>query len=244
MNSRLLARLATIILALGTVAGFLASSTVAASGREKQIKVLIFTGGQVHDGKGIGAVLEIALRNAGHFEVTRVEEDLDTFIAPKLDPFDVIVFQYTLGEIQEAPKRGLMNAVAAWKGLVGIHSACDSFRGDPDWRALWGAHFRTHPAYQQFQVSVTKDHKCSITQSLDRFFITDEQYILDFDSIVRVLANGLWNCQLMPAIWTKPWGKGKVYYMSFGHDPKACEQEVFRNLLVRAVQWAGGAGED
>jgi type 1 glutamine amidotransferase len=227
---------AALVVAAGALCAVFAAG---ASSQEKKLKVLVITGGPIHDAHGIGVSMEATLKADPRFEVTRVENDLDALVAPKLDPYDAIVFEWTVSEIGETQKRGLMNAVASGKGLVGIHSACDSFRGDPDWRALWGAHFLTHPAYGQFQVSVTEE-KSPITEGLDRFFMTDEQYILEFDATVQVLANGLWKGKLMPAIWTKPWGKGRVYYMSFGHDPKACEGENFKKLLVRATAWSTG----
>jgi uncharacterized protein len=224
-----------------TAAGYLGAGSAGAE--EKKLKVLVFTGGQIHDGHGIGLSMEETLKKAGRFEITRVENDLDALVAPKLDPYDVIVFEYTIGTITEPQKRGLMNAVASGKGLVGIHSACDSFRDDPDWRAMWGGYFITHPAYRQFQVSVTEE-KSPITEGITEFMMTDEQYILDYDPRVKVLATGLFKGKAMPAIWTKRWGKGRVYYMSFGHDPKACENDMFKNLLVRATIWGGGASGD
>jgi len=41
-------------------------------------------------------------------------------------------------------------------------------------------------------------------------------------------------------MWTKPWGKGRVFYLALGHDPKACEQDMFKKLLIRGSQWAAG----
>jgi len=233
----------TALTATGIIAGLLASGTPGARGEEKKLKVLVFSGGEIHDGHGIGLSVEKTLKDDGRFDVTRIEGDLDALVAPKLDPYDVIFFHWTVGEIKEPQKRGIMNAIASGKGFVGIHSAADSFRGDPDWSAFIGGHFLTHPAYRPFQVSVTESES-SITEGLDEFMITDEQYILDFDPRVRILASGLWKGKAMPAIWTKPWGKGRLCYMSFGHDPRACEQDIFKKLLVRAVRWAGGvAGE-
>jgi len=231
----------TILFGIAIVFAFGALSTAGAA--EKKLKVLLFTGGEIHDGKGIGDVIEGVLAKDERFAVTRVFNDLDCLVAPKLDPFDVIILHYTVGTISEAQKRGLMNAVASGKGFVGFHSTADSFRDDPDWRAFVGGHFITHPAYRQFQVSVTEE-KSSITAGIAEFMITDEQYILDYDSRVRVLANGLFKGRAVPAIWTKPWGKGRVFYMSFGHDPNACKQEVFQTLLVRSILWAGKASGD
>lgn len=237
MRASLVLKSVLLLAAAALVVG-LAAGPRDAAGEEGKLRVLVFTGGPIHDGHGIGLSLQKTLEADGRFEVSRVENDLDSLVAPRLDPYDVIVFEWTVGEIGEAQKRGIMNAVAGGKGFVGIHSAADSFRGDPDWRAFIGGHFLTHPAYRQFQVSVTEE-KSSITEGIVEFMITDEQYILDYDPRVRVLASALYKGKAMPVMWTKDWGKGRLFYMGFGHDPKACEQDIFKKLLVRAVVWAG-----
>jgi len=149
-----------------------------------------------------------------------------------------------MGEIKEAQKRGLMNHIASGKGFVTFHSGADAFRGDSDYEAFVGGHFVTHPAYRMYQVSITladrNDPKVEhpITQGIKEFMITDEQYVLDYCPRVKVLANSLYKGDLMPVLWTKDWGKGKVFYSALGHDPKACEQEMFQVTLFRGMLWA------
>jgi type 1 glutamine amidotransferase len=36
------------------------------------------------------------------------------------------------------------------------------------------------------------------------------------------------------------WGTGRVFSITMGHDPKACEQESFQQLLIRGALWAAG----
>ncbi len=203
------------------------------------IKTLLVTGGPIHNGKAIGDIVEQDLKKTGMFDVTRAHEDLDAFLPERIAPFDLVVFYYTLGQLKEPQKRGLMNHIASGKGYVTFHSGADSFREDPDYRALVSGYFKTHPHYRQYQVSVTETDS-PITKGIEEFMITDEQYILDYDPRVTVLANALYKGKLMPVMWTKPWGKGKVFYLALGHDPKACEQEMFKKLLIRGAQWAAG----
>jgi uncharacterized protein len=122
---------------------------------------------------------------------------------------------------------------------VTFHSGADSFRGDPGYRALVDGYFVTHPQYRPYQVSVVKSDS-PITRDVNEFMTTDEQYILDFDPRVNVLANGLYQGRAVPVLWTKDWGKGRVFYSALGHDPKACEQEMFQRLLVNGALWAAG----
>ena len=204
-----------------------------------RIKTLLFTGGSIHDGKGNGDVVQKFLEESGYFDVTRVHDDLDALTAKRLEPYELIVFFYTVGEINDEQKNGVLNAVASGKGFIGWHSASDSFRDSPDWKAFVGGHFITHPAYRKFQVSVV-DENNFITKGMKEFTVTDEQYILDYDPRVNVLCSALWKGKAMPVAWTKRWGKGRVFYVSLGHDPKACRQSAFQKLVIRGALWAAG----
>ena len=92
-------------------------------------------------------------RSRSQFEVTAVEDDLDQLVRA-LPGHELLVFYYTIGEITDAQKNALLGWVASGKGYVGIHSAADSFRGCPEYRAMVGGHFVTHPRYRDYQVSV------------------------------------------------------------------------------------------
>lgn len=212
-----------------------ADDTVA--GQDAPIKTLLLTGGPVHDAKAVGDIVQSVLQQTGRFEVTRVHEDLDALLSDRIAPFQLIVFYWTLGEINDDQKRGLLNHIASGKGFVTFHSGADSFRGDPVYRSLVGGYFVTHPHYRTYQVSVVPSDS-PITQGIDEFMITDEQYIVDYDPRVNVLANGLYQGKAVPVLWTKSWGDGRVFYSALGHDPKACEQEMFQQLLIRGALWA------
>ncbi len=203
-------------------------------------KVLLFVGGPIHDHKAIGKVAEKTLNDFGQFEVTKVEDDLDCLISPKLDPYDVIVFYYTIGKITPEQKKGLLDFVSSGKGYVGFHSAADSFRGDKEYAKFVGGHFLTHPAYREFPVKIV-DRDNPLTRGLIDFKITDEQYILQKDDPeIRVLATAPHEGNDLPIVWTKSFEKGRVFYMGFGHDERACEQDIFKTFLIRATLWAAG----
>lgn len=207
-----------------------------------RINTLVFAGGAIHDWKGCSDTAIEWLSQRAEFEITKVEEDLDALVAPNLDPYDLIVFYYTVGELSDAQKNGLLNHVASGNGYVGIHSAADSFRECPEYRAMVGGHFTTHPRYRDYQVNVV-DSEHPITAGLDEFMVTDEQYILDYDRRVHVLASALWKGDAMPVAWTKSWGQGRVFYLALGHDANACQHEMFGTLLQRGALWAGTPGE-
>ena len=207
-----------------------------------RINTLVFAGGAIHDWKGCSDTAIDWLSQRDEFEITKVEEDLDALVAPNLDPYDLIVFYYTVGEISDAQKNGLLNHIASGKGYVGIHAAADSFRECPEYRAMVGGHFTTHPRYRDYQVNVVNSEH-PITEGLDEFMVTDEQYILDYDRRVHVLASALWKGDAMPVAWTKSWGNGRVFYLALGHDANACQHEMFGTLLQRGALWAGTPDE-
>ena len=207
-----------------------------------KINTLVFCGGEIHDWKGCGDEIVKSLSPREEFQITRVDENLDALISPNLDSYDLIVFYYTVGEITDAQKNGLLNHIASGKGYVGIHSAADSFRGCPEYRAMVGGHFVTHPRYRDYQVNVA-DEAHPITEGIVEFMVTDEQYIVDYDPRVNVLASALWQGRAMPVVWTKDWGKGRVFYLALGHDAAACRHETFGTLLQRGSLWAGAPSE-
>jgi len=204
----------------------------------KKIKTLVFAGGEIHDYRGCGQAAMEALSEREEFDLTLIENDLSALVAPKLDPYDLIVFYYTVGTIADAQKNGLLNFVASGRGYAGFHSAADSFRDCPEYRAMVGGYFVTHPAYRQYQVSIV-DSEHPITKGMTEFFVTDEQYILDYDPRVHVLASALWKGKAMPAAWTKTWGKGRVLYLALGHNPESARDKNFKLLLQRGALWAG-----
>ncbi len=225
-----------VVTALTCVAGLCLPT---AQAQEAKIKTLLLVGGEIHNAKGIGDVVEGFLKKTEKFDLTRVDGDLDALKADRIAPFDLIVFYWTVGAIKEEQRQGLLNHIASGKGFVTFHSGADSFRDDPMYRAFVGGFFITHPAYRSYQVQVT-EIESPITKGITEFVATDEQYILDYDARVTVLANGLWKGKTMPVLWTKPWGKGRIFYSALGHDPKACENPMFQTTLLRGALWAVG----
>ncbi|MEW6355461.1 MAG: ThuA domain-containing protein [Planctomycetota bacterium] len=203
----------------------------------EKIKTLCLYGGKIHDFKACGAGITAALKACPEFDLTIVEDNLDALVAPKLDPYDLIVFYYTIGDINDAQKNGLLNWVASGKGYVGIHSAADSFRGCPEYRAMVGGYFLTHPKYRQYQVSVV-DPQHPITKDLVEFMVTDEQYIVSYDKRNHILATALHKGEAVPVAWTKEWGTGRVFWLALGHNGDSCKDPNFALLLQRGAKWA------
>jgi len=191
---------------------------------------------------------------------------LDDMIA-KLPQCDVLFFHYTGGKLTPEQENALCGAIASGKGFVGIHSAADSFKQNPKYMEMIGGSFRTHPAYQDIPVTVV-DASHPVTNGLPKeFVVKDEQYILKYDpGKIQVLCDAPYKILeyamkvetkngkevktrvptgktteegRMPAVWVKPWEKGRVVYISLGHDARAVRQDLVKKLILQGILWAG-----
>ena len=213
-------------------------------------RVLLFGGGGCHDFRACCPVLKRYLRSVETFDVDYVAGDLDVFTAERLAPYDLVVVYHTGGELTVEQKRGLVEGVASGKGFVGVHAAADSFKSSPEYLAMVGGVFRRHPCQRTYIVSLA-DAKHPVTRDLQgytikhweqwpvyEFPVQDEQYLLDYDPRVHVLATTVFRGNAWPVSWVKPWGKGKVFYLALGHHVEACRNRFFRDLFLGGSRWA------
>jgi len=219
-------------------------------GSAKEQRVLLFGGGGCHDFNACCPVIAEYLGSVPGFAVEYVAEDLDVFQAARLAAYDLAVVYHTGGELSAEQRRGLCEWVASGKGFAGVHAAGDSFLNAPEYLAMLGGVFRAHPCIREYIVGLndpahpaTRDLRGYTVKDWEKwpvyeFKVTDEQYLLDYDSRVHLLASTLFRGRLWPVAWVKPWGKGKVFYLALGHDVAACRNPFFRAMLVGGAQWA------
>lgn len=178
-------------------------------------------------------------------------DTLDAFLdADKLMAMNLIVPIWTMGKITEEQFEPVNQAVQAGVGLAGCHGGmCDAFRENTSWQFMTGGQWVAHPGNDgvRYQVRIT-DRSHPITRGMGDFEVASEQYYLHVDPAVKVLAttalpvadgphvaNGPVD---MPVIWTKFWGKGRVFYNSLGHQADIVRSEPCLTLMRRGFQWA------
>jgi len=149
---------------------------------------------------------------------------------------------WTMGTLGEGQEKGLCDAVAAGTGLAGWHGTMgDSFRNSTNYQFMVGGQFVAHPDNIQpsYDIHVV-DREHPITRGLDDFAIRDsEQYYMHVDPSNHVLATTTFSGgAVVPAVWTRTWGKGRVAYASFGHTYKDFEIPEAREIMQRALRWA------
>jgi uncharacterized protein len=209
-------------------------------------KALLFAGGwSGHQPDQIVQLFAQQLQAHG-FE-TRVESTLDCLTnAAELGQYDLIFPCWTMGQLTKEQSAALVGAVRAGANLGGIHGGMgDAFRGDLDYEWMVGGHFAGHPHVGDYTVRIT-DPAHPITAGLPaQFAYRSEHYYMLMDPGVHVLAETDYVYEdrtvRMPVAWTKPWGRGRVFYCSLGHDPvEFTTYPAALELTVRGLRWAAG----
>jgi hypothetical protein len=213
-------------------------------------KALIFQGGwQGHEPKEVADILAGLLREE-NFEVT-ITDTLDTLKdADLLRSMDLIVPCWTQGTIEPDALRNLMNAVEEGTGLAGLHGGmADSFRMATSYQFMVGGQWVAHPGNDGVRYTVhIVDKNHPLTEGMEDFEVESEQYYMHVDPAIKVHAttrfpvadgphvpNGTVD---MPVVWTKYWGKGKVYYCSLGHVAGIVRMPEVLLLMRRGMTWA------
>lgn len=214
-------------------------------------KALIVWGGwDGHQPKEIGELFHRVLKDDG-FDV-EMSDTLDVFAgAAKLRDLDVIVPVWTAGTLTPEQQSTVCAAVReAGVGVAGCHGGmCDAFRNSCEWQFMTGGQWVAHPGNDKVSYTVNiraGDHP--ITQGIGDFPVSSEQYYMHVDPAVKVLATTRFptadgphvpNGDVeMPVLWTKLYGKGRIFYSSIGHNVAVTEAEPHLTLMRRGFAWA------
>ena len=160
--------------------------------------------------------------------------------------FDLIIQSVTMMNLSSKQGKNLTDAVKNGVGIAGSHGGlADSFRNNTTYQFMIGGQFVAHPGGKvNFKVEMNKN---KFTKGLKSFNIFSEQYYLHYDPNIEILATTKFNGNtypwikdvVMPIAWKKMYGKGKVFYISIGHDPNEfIEYPEGWKLLTRGFKWA------
>ncbi len=216
---------------------------------------LIFRGGwDGHHPVEVSQLIKGLLEAEG-FEVA-VSDDMEPLDqAEYLKTLDLIVPIWTMGSIADRYVRNICSAVESGVGLCGCHGGmCDSFRDNVDWQFLTGSQWVAHPGGDGVKYKVNLVPDTYFTKGLEDFYVSSEQYYIHVDPAVKVYATTVFpvvdgpfaaNGKVaVPVVYTKYWGKGRVFYTSLGHTEKVFEQAPeAKEILRRGLLWAAGSAE-
>jgi len=239
--------------AAGLLALFLILSCLILPLRAEKKKALFVWGGwEGHEPKKCVDIFAPWLEQQG-FEV-EISHTLDSYLdVDKLKSLDLIVQVFTMSTITREQERGLLEAVKSGVGLAGWHGGlADAFRSNTEYQFMVGGQWVAHPGgIIDYEVNII-DHEDPITAGLSDFKMHSEQYYMHVDPIVEVLATTSFSAEhaswiegvVMPVVWKKMYGKGRVFYTSLGHLAKDFDVPEARTIVQRGMLWAARCLEE
>lgn len=212
------------------------------------------------------APAEIALiqlgQQSGLFDVDCTQNVEADFTRENLQNYDIVGF-YTTGKLPIAPA-DLDYFFNDWlkqkgHGVLGFHSAADTFHDYEPYYTMIGGTFIGHPWNAGTTVTLINhdpDHVC-VQPFGKEFTIKDEIYMYRNwrPENVRVLlsldysrspTNGEVNASHgyhVPVCWVRSWGDGKVYFNNLGHNEGSWTNEAYLQSITNAVKWIRGEVE-
>lgn len=194
-------------------------------------------------------------RRSGRFEVIHLgtRQDLERLTESSMRSFRAILF-FTTGmlPIRAEVRHAMFELVRGGGGFIGVHSATDTWSDVPEYGHLVGGVFDGHPWHQKVRVIVEDRAHISTRHLGATFEITDEIYqfrgwsrpgaqvLLRLDPGTVEIGRGHRGDRDYALSWTRVYGRGRVFYTAFGHDPSVWADERFLRHLSGGIEWALG----
>src|SRR5215203_3480228 len=181
------------------------------------------------------------------YDVTIVDT-LDVYLdEPFMRSLNLIVPVWTMSTITREQERGLLDAIASGVGVAGWHGTMgDSFRNATEYQFMVGGQWVAHPGnIIDYTVNIT-NHDDPITAGLADFGMRSEQYYMHVDPSNEVLATTTFGGEVapwiagtvMPVVWKRMYGAGKVFYSSLGHVARDFDVAEAKEIERRGMHWA------
>jgi uncharacterized protein len=198
-------------LALGVVAQ--AGAQAAAQPAAQKIRVLILTGNSdwSHPWQGTAPFMQGMLNNTGRFDA-RLEEEVRGITAETLANYDVLIDYYYGPRWPAETEKAVEDFVKSGKGMVGVHGI------------TYG------PFFGQAGGSATEPRRLEG----EPWAAFSDMIGMTFDDPKVKGGTG----KTEPAIWTVPYGQGRVVMIVLGHDLLAMSQPGFMDAFTRSAEWA------
>jgi uncharacterized protein len=210
--------------------------------------LMVWGGWEGHQPKQCADIFAPFLREQGYD--VEISDTLDAYLdAEKLNRLSLIVPIWTMGTITKEQEQGLLDAIASGVGVAGWHGPmADSFRNNPNYQFMVGGQWVAHPGnIIDYTVNVVK-HDDPIMEGIDDFQMHSEQYYMHVDPSNEILATTTFSGEhggvhwiagtVMPVVWKRRWGTGRVFYSSLGHVASDFDVPEARTIMQRGMLWA------
>ena len=153
-----------------------------------------------------------------------------------LDDFDAIVW-FASGDppLDEQQKKDLLSFVREGRGLVVLHSGAGAFPHWPEFADMIGGRTAENPeAVKDHTVRILAMDNPAMKLFPQSFQIRDNLSHVKLVEGARVLATS----KGVPVVWTKSYGKGRVFVSQFGHTDAVWNRPDIRHMALEAIRWA------
>ncbi|MFK7735212.1 MAG: ThuA domain-containing protein [Pirellulaceae bacterium] len=192
-------------------------------------------------------------KDSGEFTIRCTQTAEADFTEENLAKYDIVAF-YTSGDLPIAPET-FDYFLKKWlpqkgHGVLGFHSAGDTFKNFEPYWDLMGGCFNGHPWTAGHTVSM-KIHDTShpgMKPFGEKYVVQDEiyQYTNWQPEKVRVLMSlDMEDTELkrpyhVPVAWCKQVGEGRLFYNNMGHREETWKNKEFLASITAAVRWIAG----
>ena len=208
--------------------------------------LMVWGGWEGHEPKQCTDIFAPILADEG-FDV-EVSDTMDVYLDPdKMQALSLVVPCWTMGTITREQEKGLLDAVKSGVGIAGWHGGMgDAFRNNVAYQWMVGGQWVAHPGgVIDYEVNII-DHEDPITKGLADFKMHSEQYYLHVDPSNEVLVTTTFQSELapwvngcvMPVVWKRMWGEGRVFYSSLGHKAVDFGVPEAKEIQRRGMLWA------
>jgi len=210
--------------------------------------LLVWGGWAGHEPKECIDVFAQVLDDDG-FDVD-VHDSMDIYTdAEYMSQLSVVVPCWTMGSIEKEQEKGLQDAIKSGVGLAGWHGGmCDAFRNNVGYQWMTGGNWVSHPGgVIDYEVNIVSEKSDDpIVQGLSDFKMHSEQYYLHTDPSNEVLVTTTFSGEhapwvtgcVMPVVWKRMWGEGRVFYSSLGHKAVDFDVPEAKEIQRRGIHWA------
>jgi uncharacterized protein len=210
-------------------------------------EALIVWGGWSGHEPEMGAHIVADMLKKEGFE-TYIENTTEAFADPAIADMSLIVPIYTMSKIEKEELDNLTRAVRGGVGLAGYHGGMgDAFREAVEYQFMVGGQWVAHPGnIIDYRVDILKKDDPIMKDMPASFPYRSEQYYMHVDPSNEVLATTTFSGEhadwvegvVMPVVWKRHHGKGRVFYCSLGHVTKEFEVPEMRTIIQRGLLWA------
>ncbi len=208
--------------------------------------LFVWGGWEGHEPKECVDIFAPFLREQGY--QVEIADTLDVYLdQDKMRSLSLVVPIWTMGTITQEQERGLLEAIKSGVGIAGWHGGmADAFRNNTEYQFMVGGQWVAHPGgIIDYEVNII-NHDDPITAGLRDFKMHSEQYYMHVDPSNEVLATTTFSGEyapwiagcVMPVVWKRRWGIGKVFYCSLGHVARDFDVLEARTIVQRGMLWA------